>query len=51
MRFEAAKVGDRYVLETMRQNDYNFGGEQSGHVIFFRFWHHRRRTTDRRTSA
>ena len=37
MRFEAAKVGDRYVLETMRQNDYNFGGEQSGHVIFLDF--------------
>ena len=37
MRFEAAKVGDRYVLETMRQNGYNFGGEQSGHVIFLDF--------------
>ncbi len=37
MRFEAAKVGDRYVLETMRQNNYNFGGEQSGHVIFLDF--------------
>ncbi len=29
MRFEAAKVGDRYVLETMRQNDYNFGGDKA----------------------
>lgn len=27
-------VGDRYVLEEMRENDYNFGGEQSGHIIF-----------------
>ena len=27
------KVGDRYVLEEMLKNDYNFGGEQSGHVI------------------
>ena len=25
------------MLETMRQNDYNFGGEQSGHVIFLDF--------------
>ena len=27
-------VGDRYVLEKMRQDGYNFGGEQSGHMIF-----------------
>ncbi|SPF46635.1 phosphoglucosamine mutase [Syntrophobacter sp. SbD1] len=27
-------VGDRYVVEHMRQNGYNFGGEQSGHMIF-----------------
>lgn len=28
------KVGDRYVLETMREKGYSLGGEQSGHVIF-----------------
>ena len=27
-------VGDRYVLEEMLKHDYNFGGEQSGHIIF-----------------
>lgn len=27
-------VGDRYVMEKMLQDGYNFGGEQSGHVIF-----------------
>ena len=27
-------VGDRYVVEMMRQGGYNFGGEQSGHLIF-----------------
>ena len=26
------QVGDRYVVEEMRKNDYNFGGEQSGHM-------------------
>lgn len=27
-------VGDRYVVERMRQGDYNLGGEQSGHLVF-----------------
>ncbi len=28
-----SKVGDRYVIEKMKQEDVNFGGEQSGHII------------------
>ena len=27
-------VGDKYVLETMKKYGLNFGGEQSGHIIF-----------------
>lgn len=37
LHFEATKVGDRYVLEEMQLEGYNFGGEQSGHVIFLDF--------------
>ena len=33
-RIERVQVGDRYVVESMRQNGYNFGGEQSGHLVF-----------------
>lgn len=29
-----SSVGDRYVLEDMESGEYNFGGEQSGHIIF-----------------
>ena len=31
---EKTKVGDRYVLENMLENDFIIGGEQSGHIIF-----------------
>ena len=31
------KVGDRYVLEEIRENGYTLGGEQSGHVILSHF--------------
>ena len=37
IRYIAAKVGDRYVLEMLNQEGYVFGGEQSGHIIFREF--------------
>lgn len=33
-RLEITPVGDRYVLENMREYGYTLGGEQSGHIIF-----------------
>lgn len=34
LKFTATKVGDRFVLEEMLLEEYDFGGEQSGHIIF-----------------
>jgi phosphoglucosamine mutase len=31
--FERAKVGDRYVMEKLKANDWYLGGESSGHII------------------
>ena len=36
-RAEITQVGDRYVLENMREHGYRLGGEQSGHIIFSDF--------------
>lgn len=30
-------VGDRYVVEEMKKNGFNLGGEQSGHIIFLEY--------------
>jgi phosphoglucosamine mutase len=33
LRLERTPVGDRYVVERMREGDFNLGGEQSGHNV------------------
>ena len=37
IKFLRAKVGDRYVKEKMQKNNFNLGGEQSGHIILEKF--------------
>ena len=37
IRFIRANVGDRYVKERMKKNNFNLGGEQSGHIILGKF--------------
>ena len=34
IKLHRSNVGDKYVLEVMKKEGINFGGEQSGHVIF-----------------
>jgi phosphoglucosamine mutase len=37
IKFFRANVGDRYVKEKMKKNNFNLGGEQSGHIILGKF--------------
>ena len=37
LQLARTKVGDRYVVEHMRGNDFNVGGEQSGHIVLSDF--------------
>jgi len=37
INFVRANVGDRYVKEKMQKKKFNFGGEQSGHIIIGKF--------------
>jgi len=37
LKLGRAPVGDRYVIEMMRQGGFNVGGEQSGHIILSDF--------------
>ena len=37
MNFIRANVGDRHVKEKMKKNNFNLGGEQSGHIILGKF--------------
>ena len=37
IKFIRSNVGDRYVKEKMQKNNFNLGGEQSGHIILGKF--------------
>ena len=37
IKFLRSSVGDRYVKEMMKKNNFNLGGEQSGHIILGKF--------------
>ena len=37
IKFLRSNVGDRYVKEKMKKNNFNLGGEQSGHIILGKF--------------
>tara|TARA_Y100001970_G_scaffold283411_1_gene398520 strand:- start:2729 stop:4060 length:1332 start_codon:yes stop_codon:yes gene_type:complete len=37
IKFIRSQVGDRYVKEQMQKNNFNLGGEQSGHIILGKF--------------
>ncbi len=37
IKFLRSNVGDRFVKEKMQKNNFNLGGEQSGHIILGKF--------------
>ena len=37
IKFLRSDVGDRFVKEKMQKNNFNLGGEQSGHIILGKF--------------
>ena len=37
IKFIRSNVGDRYVKDMMKKNNFNLGGEQSGHIILGKF--------------